>query len=95
MKPDQILPRGVRAVLWSYDPDRLDLSLHKRLIISQVLNFGTEEATAWLFQNYGAKTVIAESNQIPLGQWDRKSLSLWSLVLGITPTAKSLRVQTA
>ena len=88
MKSDQKFPQSVQAVLWSYDPDLLDISLHKRVIISQVLNFGTEESIHWLFKTYTKNEVIQEANSIPLGQWDKKSLSLWSLILGIVPVSK-------
>ena len=88
MKSDQNLPQSVQAVLWSYNLGQLDISLHKRVIISQVLNFGTEKAVQWLFQAYGKDEVINQANSIPIGQWDKKSLSLWSLILGIHPVSK-------
>ena len=88
MQPDQLLLKAVQSVLWSYDLTRLNLELHKRLVISQVLNFGTEEATQWLFSQYSKAEIVQEANQIPLGQWNKKSLALWSLVLGIAPISK-------
>jgi len=92
MKSDQELPKNIQALLWSYKLDHIDLSVHKRIIISQVLNFGSEDATRWLFQQYEPQEIVRESNQIPVGQWDKKSLSLWSLVLGIHPVSKFEKV---
>ena len=88
MQSGLIIPQSVRAVLWSYDPELLDIAHHKRVIISQVLNFGTKDALQWLFQTYTKNEITTEANIIPLGQWDKKSLCLWKLVLGINPISK-------
>ncbi|MDP2665760.1 MAG: hypothetical protein Q8P23_03985 [bacterium] len=81
-------PPAVRACLWSYDISALDLDRDRTLIITNVLNYGTKEATEWLFAQYRAP-LIAPVIQTPLpGQWDKKSLSLWALIFGVTPELK-------
>ncbi|MBI2025245.1 hypothetical protein HYT04_00450 [Candidatus Kaiserbacteria bacterium] len=81
-------PPSVRACLWSYDISALDLERDKMLVITNVLNHGTKEATDWLFSRYSAPD-IASVIQTPLpGRWDKKSLALWSLLFGITPELK-------
>jgi hypothetical protein len=92
MEREAKIPESVRAVLWSYDVDRIDLERHKRLVVCQVLNFGTEPAIRWLFKLYGRDEVTRVAGEIPLGQWDKKSLSLWSLVLGIRPKSRLHRM---
>ena len=92
MKIKEKLPKSVENVLWSYDVNQIDLDLHKKLIISQVLNFGTSDATDWLFKAYDLKEIRKVAEQIPLGQWDKKSLALWALYLGIKPKPKQERV---
>lgn len=89
------LPQSVQSVLWSYDLTKIDLELHKKLIIAQVLNFGTKDATDWLFKTYDRSEIRFLANQIPTGQWNRKSLALWSLILDIQPTSKHDRVMHA
>ena len=79
------LPRSVRLVLWSYDLDHIEVQKHKKIIISQVLNFGSQKAIEWLFKQYGFDLVSKIANTIPLFQWNKKSLSLWKLVLSINP----------
>jgi hypothetical protein len=79
------LPQEVLAALWSYTPDQLDTQRDQRLIIGAVLNYGTKSATDWLLEYYGKSLVTREAQHIPLGMWDKHSLALWSLVLGITP----------
>ncbi len=92
MKLKETLPSFVLAVLWSYDPEKIDLVAHKKLIISQVLNYGSKEATDWLFKTYSKDEITQVASLIPLGQWDEKSLALWSLYLGIKPAARSERI---
>lgn len=83
-----IFPPAVRACLWSYNISALDLERDKTLIITNVLNYGTKEATEWLFLQYPASH-IADVIQTPLpGRWDKKSLALWALVFGVTPVLK-------
>jgi hypothetical protein len=89
---DRTLPQSVKTTLWSYNTDKIDLELHKTIIVSQVLNFGDQEATTWLFDYYGKPLVKAIAETIPLGQWDKKSLSLWSQYLGIDPQPRSKRI---
>ena len=86
------LPKSVESVLWSYDINKIDFDLHKKLIISQVLNFGTSDATDWLFKTYELKEIRKVAEQIPLGQWDKKSLALWALYLDIKPKPKQEKV---
>ncbi|MDO8624142.1 MAG: hypothetical protein Q7R54_02190 [bacterium] len=81
-------PPAVRACLWSYNISGLDLERDKTLIITNVLNYGTKEATEWLFAQYSAP-LIAAVIQTPLpGRWDKKSLALWSLIFSVTPKLK-------
>lgn len=73
------LPQSVKATLWSYDLSQIDPQKHKKLIISQVLNFGSLGAISWLFSNYSAEEIKETAINLPLGSWDKKSLSLWLL----------------
>lgn len=83
-----VFPSAVRACLWSYDIEALDLERDKILIITNVLNYGTKEATGWLFSQYSASHIVAVI-QTPLpGRWDKKSLALWALMFGVTPDLK-------
>jgi hypothetical protein len=87
-----MLPQSVKAVLWSYDTDAINLQKHRHLIISQVLNFGSKKATDWLFMFYGKDTVKKIASDIPLGQWDKKSLALWSLILDFSAKSRSEKI---
>ena len=80
-----LTPQSVKAVLWSYDLNAIEVQKDKKIIISQVLNFGSEEAIKWLFKQYSFEVVEQVANTIPLFQWSKKSLSLWKIILSINP----------
>jgi hypothetical protein len=79
------LPQSVKAVLWSYKLDHIEVQKHKKIIIFQVLNFGSEEAIQWLFDQYSFAEIEKIAGTIPISQWNKKSLSFWRLVLSINP----------
>lgn len=87
-----MIPQFVRPFLWSYDVNALDLSRDKRRIITNVLNFGTSQATDWLFEVY-TKEDIKDCLTHPLpGEWNNKSMTFWSLMLGVKPGLIHTRV---
>jgi len=56
-----------------------------------VLNLGTQEATDWLFSVY-PKSEIREIVAGSLaGEWSKKSLNYWRLVLDITTPIRTER----
>ena len=85
-----MIPDFLRLYLWSYDIKTLDLEKHKRTIIFQILNFGSKRATDWLFSTYSKEEIAEAVNSIPQTQWNKKSLGLWSVVLGINPREQRL-----
>lgn len=86
-----MIPDFVAPFLWSYDVSALDIEHDKKRIITNVLNLGTQRATDWLFTVY-TKQDIADCIAHPLpGEWSRKSLSFWALILGITPPNNTAR----
>jgi len=80
-----LTPQSVKAVLWSYDLNTIEVQKDKKLIIFQVLNFGSEDAIKWLFKEYGFSVVEEVAGAIPLSQWNKKSLSLWKIFFSLNP----------
>lgn len=85
-----MIPASVKAVLWSYDSSKINLNKDKGTIIQQVLNLGSKEAISWLFKTYEKDEIVRVASKIPASSWNKKSLTLWSLVLGINPPKKRL-----
>lgn len=85
------LPQEVKACLWSYDTDRIDLALpdHRTRIIENVLNRGTAPAVSWLRQNFSQEETAEAITKSSASTWNKKSLALWSLVYGTHPARTS------
>lgn len=86
----QKFPRAVKACLWSYDTDKMDISVpdHRHIIIMNILNHGTMEAVEWLWQNFSDKEIKETIRNSYESEWGKKSLSLWSLIFHTSPLKK-------
>jgi hypothetical protein len=80
-----LTPQSVKAVLWSYDLNSIEVQKDKKIIIFQVLNFGSEEAIKWLFKRYDLTVIKQVVNTIPLFEWNKKSLALWKTIFSLNP----------
>jgi len=86
-----MIPQFIQPFLWSYDIEKLDLSRDKKRIITNVLNLGTTRATEWLFETYGREDIKEVlTNPLP-GEWNKKSLNFWGLVLDVRPDFSNRR----
>ena len=83
-----MIPQTVKQFVWWQDKKKLDEKKDKQLLICQVLNLGDHEATDWLFKTYSKREIIEVADKIPSGQWNKKSLAFWSLILGIHPKTR-------
>ncbi len=80
---------AVKATLWSYDTAKIDKVRDKELVITNVLNYGTKEATDWLFQVYDRDDIMAILKNPRPGEWNKKSLNLWSLMFDVIPEIRN------
>lgn len=78
-----MVPQFLKPFLWSYDTKKLDAKRDKVRIITNILNYGTEKATNWLFKTYDKKVIIDVLKNPKPGEWDEKSLNFWSCVFKI------------
>ena len=83
------LPSSVKAALWSYDMDQIDVEKHSERIITNVLNLGTHEALVWLFQTYPRERIANVVAHPRPGEWNKRSLNYWALVFDIEPSSTS------
>lgn len=79
------IPHSLQTVLWSYDLDKLepDNSKDKKLIITQVLNFGTFVKVRWLFKHYPAREIRKVLRHPSRGVWLKKRLDYWLKIFEI------------
>ncbi|MCC6540587.1 MAG: hypothetical protein IT225_00045 [Flavobacteriales bacterium] len=84
-----ILPPAVKAALWSFDTDRIDLEKHSDRIITNVLNLGTHAALVWLFSTYPRERIAEVVAHPRPGEWHKRSLNYWALVFDVEPQITS------
>ena len=77
------IPDFIRPFLWSYDVSELDLEKDKKRIITNVLNYGTKEATDWLFSVFEKKDITETIENPYPGEWNKKSLHFWSFMFDV------------
>ena len=82
------LPEFLRPFLWSYDFDNLDLQEDKKVIIKNILDFGTKEATDWLEENYSRDEIQEVIKKTVRTEWSKKSINLWELIYEVSPREK-------
>ena len=82
------MPQSVKACLWSYDTDMIDLSVvaHRARVIQNVLNRGTSEAISWLREMFSEREIAETIEKSSSSDWSKQSLALWSLIFNIRPT---------
>ena len=85
------LPAAVKACLWSYDTDQMDFSVpaHKQRVIENILNRGTHTAVTWLLTTFSKKEIAEAITRSNVSVWNKKSLSLWSMVFSTYPEKDS------
>lgn len=75
------IPIFLQPCLASYDLSQLDINRDKKLIITEVLNKGSDKAVKWLLGNYKISDLKKVVENPSRGMWLRKSLSYWQKVL--------------
>lgn len=77
------LPKFLQSCFPSYDLDSLDKTKDKKLIITQLLNYGTEKEIEWLGENYSKKE-IEKVIQFPTsGMWTQSVLLYWLKIFDV------------
>lgn len=77
--------KAFKPFLWSYDISKISLEKNKERIITNVLNWGTKEATDLLFKIYTREEIKQVVKNPRPGEWDDKSLNYWSVIFDLKP----------
>lgn len=77
------IPKFITPCLWSYDINQMDLKDDKRLIITQVLNYGVWKDVKWLYSVYSEEDIKKVVSNPRRGLWFPKVLNLWETLLKI------------
>jgi hypothetical protein len=71
------LPEFLKSCLWSYDLNELDGEKFKKLVITQVLNYGDKKAVKWVEENYSQEEIRETVIHPTRGMWWREKLVKW------------------
>lgn len=77
------LPGFLQPCFPSYDLEGLDLKKNKKLIITQILNFGTEKDLEWLSKNYSKKDLKEVIVKPDKGIWLKDVLLYWQKIFDL------------
>lgn len=84
-KDNNRLPSFLKSFLWSYDLDKIDKEKDKNIIIKNILDLGTAEATDWLREEYTKKEIKEAIKFSIKSDWSKKSINLWELIYEVSP----------
>ncbi|MBU0708139.1 hypothetical protein KJ596_00085 [Patescibacteria group bacterium] len=73
------IPSHLQSALWSYRLDKLntDDPKDKNLVITSVLNHGTDSQVEWILKNYTPKEIKNVLRNPRPGTWWPESLNYW------------------
>ncbi|MGH7319666.1 MAG: DUF6922 domain-containing protein [Candidatus Rokuibacteriota bacterium] len=77
------VPPHLHDLFWDCRPESLDIQTHAPLILERVLEYGSLSAARWALQVYGPVRLGAFLHRRGLRTLSRKTLSLWTVLLGI------------
>ncbi len=77
------LPKFLQPCFPSYNVRNLDRIRDKNLIITQILNYGTEKDLKWLTKNYSKKDVKQVLSAPDKGMWLKEVLLYWQKILDL------------
>lgn len=85
------LPKFLQPCFPSYDLKSLDLTKNKKLIITQILNFGTEKDLEWLSKNYSKVDLKQAISKPDKGVWLKDVLLYWQRIFNLKILKKEFR----
>lgn len=79
------LPGFLQSAIWSYDLAKLnpEASKDRRLIISHVLNHGTDTQVKWLLKEYSPVEIKKILKRPQKGFWFPESLNYWTQIFNV------------
>lgn len=76
-------PNSLKPYFWSYDFSKLDVESDRRLIVVNIINYGTLKDWRWLVKVYGKEEIKKIIRRTPTGEFRPPALKLISLLFSI------------
>lgn len=77
------LPVFLQSCLWSYDISVMDKDESKKLIITQIINYGNKKQLEWMEGNYTSNDIREVVMHPSRGVWWRDRLRIWLKRFGV------------
>ena len=77
------LPSRLKPLFWSHNFDSLDLNKNKKLIIVQIINYGSWEDWRWLVKIYGKTEIKKTIEHSTATEFRKQALHLAATLLTI------------
>ena len=77
------IPTFLQPYVPSYDVLDLSIQRDKDLLITQVLNKGSDRVVNWLFKTYSIPEIREFVRKPTRGMWYRRSLNYWVKILDV------------
>ncbi len=85
------LPKFLQPCFPSYHLKSLDKKRDKKLIITQIFNFGTEKDLEWLSKNYPKKDLKQAVSKPNKGVWLKDVLLYWKKIFNLKIAKKDFK----
>jgi hypothetical protein len=77
------LPASLHPLFWDCRPEALDAETHAAFILERVLEYGSLAGVRWAMDRYGPDRVKGFLRGRGARTLSRKTLSFWTMLLGI------------
>jgi hypothetical protein len=77
------LPKNFRPLFWSYRFEELDSQKDERVIVANLINYGSLTHWRWLVREYGATEIKRVLQSIPTTEIKPRTRALASLIFSI------------
>ncbi len=81
------LPPDLHHLFWDCRPESLDTETHAPFILGRILEYGSLAAVRWALRTYGTERISEFLRQRGARTLSRKTLSFWTLQLGLEDEA--------
>ena len=86
------IPASVKPFFQEYNFAKLNISLHKTLLIERILAFGSRNEIQWLIDIYGKPSINEWLAQSGLRHLPWRRYHMWCLVFGLPEPVKEQRI---
>lgn len=81
------LPSELHRLFWDCRPETIDSETHAPFVLGRILEYGSLAAVRWALQAYGVERIKEFLRERGLRTLSRKTLSFWTLLLGLEDEA--------